>query len=70
MVKDKVLVCASGGEFGVRGHIDAFDLQSGKRAWRRDTIPRPEEPGGATWGNAQAWQRGSGTTWITGTHDP
>ncbi|MEX2494783.1 MAG: PQQ-dependent dehydrogenase, methanol/ethanol family [Woeseia sp.] len=70
VVKNLVLVGASGGEFGVRGHIDAFDVDTGKRVWRHYTIPRPEEPGGETWGNSEAWQRGGGTTWITGTYDP
>jgi alcohol dehydrogenase (cytochrome c) len=70
VVKNLVLIGASGGEFGVRGHIDAFDIDTGRPAWRRYTIPRPNEPGGDTWGNATAWQRGGGTTWITGSYDP
>ncbi|HSK09108.1 MAG TPA: methanol/ethanol family PQQ-dependent dehydrogenase [Vicinamibacterales bacterium] len=34
IVKDKVLVGNSGGEFGVRGWLTAVDLGSGKIAWR------------------------------------
>jgi lanthanide-dependent methanol dehydrogenase len=34
VVKDKVLVGVSGGEFGVRGHMTAYDLKTGKLAWR------------------------------------
>jgi PQQ-dependent dehydrogenase (methanol/ethanol family) len=34
VVKDKVLVGISGGEFGVPCHITAYDLKSGKQAWR------------------------------------
>jgi lanthanide-dependent methanol dehydrogenase len=34
VVKDKVLVGISGGEFGVRGHITAYNISDGKRAWR------------------------------------
>jgi PQQ-dependent dehydrogenase (methanol/ethanol family) len=34
VVKDKVLVGNSGGEFGVRGWITAVDANSGKIAWR------------------------------------
>ena len=30
----KVLVGASGGEFGVRGFVAAFDLDTGKELWR------------------------------------
>ncbi|HYE48746.1 MAG TPA: methanol/ethanol family PQQ-dependent dehydrogenase [Azospirillaceae bacterium] len=34
VVKDKVLVGISGGEFGVRGHLTAYDIKSGKQVWR------------------------------------
>lgn len=34
IVKDKVLVGISGGEFGVRGSITAYDIKTGKRDWR------------------------------------
>lgn len=34
VIKDKVIVGISGGEFGVRCHVTAYDINSGKRAWR------------------------------------
>ena len=34
VVKDKVLVGISGGEFGVRGYLTAYDIKDGKQAWR------------------------------------
>ena len=34
VVKDKVLVGISGGEFGVRGHLTAYDINTGKMVWR------------------------------------
>ena len=34
VVKDKVLVGISGGEYGVRGYMTAYDLSSGKQVWR------------------------------------
>jgi len=34
VVKDKVLVGVSGGEFGVQSHLDAYDIKDGKLAWR------------------------------------
>ena len=34
VVKDKVLIGISGAEFGVRGHITAYNLSDGKMAWR------------------------------------
>ena len=32
VVKDKVIVGVAGGEYGIRGFIDAYDAQTGKRA--------------------------------------
>jgi len=34
VIKDKVLIGISGGEFGVRCHVTAYDLKTGKQAWR------------------------------------
>ncbi len=34
VVKDKVIIGVSGGEFGIQGYLSAFDLNSGKLAWR------------------------------------
>ncbi len=34
IVKDKVLVGISGGEFGVRGHLTAYNIDDGGMAWR------------------------------------
>jgi lanthanide-dependent methanol dehydrogenase len=34
IIKDKVLVGISGGEFGVRGSVTAYDMKTGKKAWR------------------------------------
>jgi PQQ-dependent dehydrogenase (methanol/ethanol family) len=34
VVKDKVIIGISGGEFGVRGSVTAYNLSDGKRAWR------------------------------------
>jgi alcohol dehydrogenase (cytochrome c) len=70
IVKDKVIVGSSGAEYGVRGHLDGFDLQTGKCLWRYYTVPRPGEPGSDTWQQAGAWERGGGSTWITGSYDP
>jgi PQQ-dependent dehydrogenase (methanol/ethanol family) len=33
-VKDKVIVGISGGEFGVRCHVTAYDMKDGKQVWR------------------------------------
>jgi alcohol dehydrogenase (cytochrome c) len=69
VVKSLVIVGSSGAEYGVRGHIDAFDMQTGERRWRRYNVPKPGEPGAETW-SGDAWTRGGGTAWVTGTYDP
>jgi PQQ-dependent dehydrogenase (methanol/ethanol family) len=33
-VKDKIIVGISGGEFGVRCHVTAYDMKTGKQVWR------------------------------------
>jgi alcohol dehydrogenase (cytochrome c) len=68
-VKDKIISGMAGGEFGVRGFIDAYDAQTGKRIWRFNTIPPKGEPGNETWAG-DSWQTGSATTWVTGAYDP
>jgi alcohol dehydrogenase (cytochrome c) len=70
VVKDLVIVGSSGGEFGVRGHLDAFELDSGRRAWRTYMVPKPGEPGSETWPDGPAWTRGGANCWVTGTYDP
>src|SRR6188474_1137024 len=49
VVKDKVLVGVAGAEYGVRGFIDAYDVQSGKQVWRFYTTAGPDDPGHGTW---------------------
>lgn len=43
VVKDKVIVGNAGGEFGVRGHLTAYDLNSGERVWRAYSTGPDEE---------------------------
>lgn len=68
-VKDKIITGISGGEFGIRGFIEAYDPATGKRLWRFNTIPGPGEFGNDTW-DGDSWQRGSGGTWMPGVYDP
>jgi len=69
VVKDKVIASVAGGEFGIRGFIDAYDAKTGKRAWRFYTIPGPGEPGNKTWAN-DSWKIGGAGVWVTGAYDP
>jgi alcohol dehydrogenase (cytochrome c) len=64
-----VVVGVSGGEFGIRGFIAAYDATTGKPLWKFHTIPEPGEAGHESWRN-DAWRTGGGPTWITGSYDP
>ena len=71
VVKDMVIVGSSGGEFGVRGHTDAFNRETGEHVWRCYMVPKPGEPGSETWpADGEAWQRGGANCWITPSYDP
>src|SRR5450631_2077671 len=48
-VKNEVIVGVSGGEYGVRGFIDAYDAATGRRLWRFETVAGPGQPGHDTW---------------------
>jgi len=66
----KVLIGASGGEFGVRGFVAAFDPNSGKELWRTFMVPAPGEPGSETWPKGDQWKTGGAPVWVTGNYDP
>ncbi|MCR6670153.1 PQQ-dependent dehydrogenase, methanol/ethanol family [Devosia ginsengisoli] len=65
----KVLIGVSGGEYGIRGFVAAYDAETGEEAWKTYTIPAPDEPGGDTWPEG-AYVTGAGSTWSTGNYDP
>jgi PQQ-dependent dehydrogenase (methanol/ethanol family) len=69
VVKNEVIVGISGGEYGVRGFVDAYDADTGQRRWRFDTVPGPGQPGHETWGG-DSWKTGGAPAWITGSYDP
>jgi alcohol dehydrogenase (cytochrome c) len=68
IVKDKVIVGVTGGEFGARGFLDAYDAATGKRVWRWYSIPGPGEFGNDTWAG-DSWKTGAGPMWLTGSYD-
>ena len=69
VIKDTVVIGVGGGEYGIRGFIAAYDVRTGKQAWRFETIPRPGQPGSETW-KGDAWEHGGGSVWVTGSYDP
>jgi len=67
-VKGLIVIGVSGGEYGVRGFIDAYDAESGERKWRFYTVPGPGEAGHDTW-EGDSWKVGGAPAWNTGTYD-
>src|SRR5258708_4307075 len=72
IVANGVLISGmSGGESTTRGFLDGWDPETGRKLWRRYTIPAPGEPGSETWpANSDAWKYGGGPTWRSGSYDP
>jgi len=64
-IKDTIITGIAGGEFGIRGFIDAYDPATGARLWRFSTIPGPGEFGHDTW-TGDSWKFGCGATWLPG----
>ncbi len=69
IVKDKVIVGITGGEFGARGFLDAYDAATGRRLWRWYAVPAPGEFGNDTW-KGDSWKLGGSPMWLTGSYDP
>jgi PQQ-dependent dehydrogenase (methanol/ethanol family) len=69
VIKDKVIVGITGGEFGARGFVDAYDPVSGRRLWRFDAVPEPGQFGSDTW-KGDSWKLGGSPMWLTGSYDP
>jgi quinohemoprotein ethanol dehydrogenase len=79
VVKGKVIIGNGGAEMGVRGYVSAYDVNTGKLAWRFYTVPGdPAKPlespilkkADTTWtGN---WWKfgGGGTVWDSIVYDP
>jgi quinohemoprotein ethanol dehydrogenase len=82
IAKGKVFIGSSGGEYGVRGYISAYDAETGKMDWRFYTVPGdPTQPfeneamkkAAATWGKgSEEWLKrgGGGTVWDAIVYDP
>jgi alcohol dehydrogenase (cytochrome c)/quinohemoprotein ethanol dehydrogenase len=79
VAKGKVLIGNSGGEYGVRGYVSAYDAETGKLDWRFYTVPGNPKDGfenaamkkaAATW-SGEWWKLGGGgTVWDAIVYDP
>jgi PQQ-dependent dehydrogenase (methanol/ethanol family) len=45
VIDDKVIIGTNGGEYGIRGFLKAYDIQSGKELWTFYTIPEKGHEG-------------------------
>ncbi len=76
----KIFIGSAGGEFDVRGYLDAYDAETGERLWRFWTVPgnpalgfedATMEMAAATWKTPGWWEGGpGGTVWDAITYDP
>ena len=66
-----VITGVSGGEFSIRGRVQAYDAKTGKEVWRFHTIPGPGERGHETWPqDNDSWEHGGAPVWQTPAVDP
>jgi quinohemoprotein ethanol dehydrogenase len=79
IAKGKVIIGVSGSEYPVRGFVDAFDANTGQKAWRFYTIPGdPKKPfeneamrkAAPTWSGEWFKMGGGGTVWDGMAYDP
>jgi alcohol dehydrogenase (cytochrome c) len=62
IVGNTVVIGVSGGEYGIRGHVDAYSIDDGNQVWRWYSVPAPGEDAVATngwWGTWQATAQGT-----------
>ena len=79
IVKGKAIIGNGGGEFGVRGYVSAYSVDTGEMLWRFYTVPgNPDEPferpamekAAKTWGGGPWWEiGGGGTVWDSMAYD-
>ncbi len=79
VIKGRVIIGTSGGEYGVRGYISAYDAETGKLVWRFYTVPGdPSKPfensamamAAKTW-SGEWWKLGGGgVVWDAISYDP
>src|SRR3954447_14422163 len=70
-VDGMVVTGLSGGEFGIRGRVTAFDAATGKERWRFYTVAGPGQVGNASWpAGTDAYKHGGAPVWQTPAVDP
>ena len=62
------MIGVGGGEFGIRGFFDAYDIETGARVWRHYTVPAEGEPGYESW-SGNSFETGGAPAWTIGAYD-
>jgi len=79
IIGDKIIIGNGGAEYGVRGYVTAYDLESGEQAWRFYTVPgnpadgfedETQKMAAETWTGEWWTQGGGGTAWDSFAYDP
>jgi quinohemoprotein ethanol dehydrogenase len=79
VIRGRVIIGNSGGEYGTRGYISAYDAETGKLAWRFFTVPGdPSKPfendamarAAKTWSGDWWKLGGGGPVWDAISYDP
>ena len=65
-----VFMGEAGADWGVKGHMYAFDAKTGKRVWTFDVIPTGKQLGANTWKRADSTATGGGSMWTSYSLDP
>jgi len=79
IVKGNAIIGNGGAEYGVRGYVSAYNIDTGEMSWRFYTVPgNPEKPferpamesAAKTWGGGPWWEiGGGGTVWDSMAYD-
>lgn len=68
VVGRRAIIGVAGGEYGIRGFFDAYNVETGARLWRHFTVPTANEPGVETWAG-NSYETGGAPAWTQGAYD-
>jgi len=68
VVRNLVITGFGGGEYGARGSLQAYDINTGKEVWRTYTVSATDADGTSSW-KGDSWQHGGGVLWLVGSYD-
>jgi alcohol dehydrogenase (cytochrome c) len=68
VVRNMVITGFGGGEYGARGALQAYDINTGKLAWQTYTVGN-DDASKASW-KGDSWEHGGGVGWLVGSYDP